>query len=122
MYIQITNDMKKTTEKKSMFPKGFWSKKNKPTQNSLIMFFVYLSHRQEDWNEKKGRCPIGVQKTREYFGVDYGIECMLTWGINYNCKNSQTSDGRHYSMSLAYHDSLGMVGQGYKFSNLKVVC
>ena len=113
---------KEEKTKKSMFPKGFWSKSNKPTQNSLMMFFIYLSHRQDGWNEKKGRCPYGVFKTREYFGVDYGIECMLTWGISYGCKNSETSDGRYFAMSLAYHDAKGMVGQGYKYSGLRLAC
>lgn len=106
---------------KQSFPKGFWSKKGKPTQNSLNMFFVYLSNRPKDWNENKGkRHQESLQKTREYFGVDYGIECMLTWGITFSCKNSETSDERYKAMSLAYHDSLGMIGKGYHLSLSKV--
>jgi hypothetical protein len=105
---------------KKSFPKGFWSTKGRPTQNSLNMFFVYLSHRPSSWNEKKGRHQDSLQKTREYFEVDYGIECMLTWGINFGCKDSETSSERHQAMSLAYHDAKGMIGKGYHFTTLRV--
>jgi hypothetical protein len=107
-------------EKEPMLPKGFLSKKGKPTQNALMMYFVYLSNRTQNWNEKKGRCKFAVQKVREYFGTDYGFECMITWGINFGCKNSETSDGRHHAMSLAYHDALGMIGQGYVYTDKKI--
>jgi hypothetical protein len=106
---------------KKSFPKGYWSKKGKPTQNALNMFFVYLSNRPNDWNERKGRHKEALQKTREYFEVDYGIECMLTWGINFGCKDSETSSERHHAMSLSYHDAKGMIGQGYHYSELKLV-
>ena len=105
---------------KRTFPKGFWSKKGKPTQKAQDMFFAYLTYRPKDWNEKKGRHKEALQKTREYFEVDYGIECMLTWGINFGCKDSETSSERHHAMSLAYHDALGMIGKGYVLSVLKI--
>ena len=105
---------------KKSFPKGYWSKKGRPTQNALNMFFVYLTNRPKDWNEKKGRHQLSLQKTREYFEVDYGVECMLTWGINFGCKDSETSSERHQAMSLAYHDAKGMIGKGYYLSELKI--
>lgn len=106
---------------KKTFPKGFWSKKGKPTQNALNMFFVYLKYRPDDWNEKKGRHKESVKKVREFFGVDYGIECMLTWGIMFACKNSETSDERYHAMSLAHHDANGLIGKGYLLSTLTLV-
>jgi len=107
---------------KKSFPKGYWSRKGRPTQNALNMFFVYLTNRPTDWNEKKGKRHQGsLQKTREYFEVDYGIECMLTWGVTFGCKNSETSDERYQAMALAHHDALGMIGKGYHLSVLKLV-
>lgn len=108
------------TEKEPMLPKGFLSKNGKPTHNALMMYFIYLVHRPQGWNEKRGRCVSAIQKVREHFGVDYGFECMITWGITFGCKNSKTSDGRHHAMSLAYHDALGMVGQGYVYTDKKL--
>ena len=84
------------------------------------MFFVYLANKPTEWNEKKGRNKEALQKTREYFEVDYGIECMLTWGINFGCKDSETSSERHQAMALAHHDALGMIGKGYYLSVLKL--
>jgi hypothetical protein len=98
------------TEKKPMLPKGFLSTNGIPTQNALMMYFVYLVHRKEDWNENKGRCKYGVQKVREYFGVDYGFECMITWGLLHGCQNSKTSDGRYYAMTKAYRKALSLLG------------
>ena len=111
---------KSIRNKNISFPKGYWSKKGKPTQNALIMFFVYLTHRPKDWNESKGRHKPSFQKVREFFGVDYGILCMLSWGICFGCKNSETSDERYQAMALAYHDALGMIGQNYVLSYLKI--
>ena len=45
---------------------------------------------------------------------------MITWGIVHGCKNSETSDGRHHAMSLAYHDAMGMIGKQYAYSNIKL--
>ena len=118
--IQINILVEKKNKSEKMLPKGFLSRNSKPTHNALMMFFIYLKHRPKDWNEKKGRNKFAVQKVREYFGVDYGFECMITWGINFGCKNSVTSDGRYKAMSLAYHDALGMIGQDYIFTSQKV--
>lgn len=107
-------------ETKKMLPKGFLTQRGKPTHNSLMMYFIYLTHRPEGWDESRGRCMNAVRKVRDYFGVDYGFECMITWGILFGCKNSETSDERHHALSLAYHDALGMVGQGYVFTNKKI--
>jgi hypothetical protein len=104
---------------KKMVNKGFLSQKGKPTHNALMMYFIYLSNRPNGWNEEKGRCESAINEVRKYFGTDYGFECMITWGIQFGCKNSKTSDGRHHAMSLAYHDALGMVGQGYVFTTKK---
>jgi hypothetical protein len=112
--------MKNEMDCNKSFPKGYWSKKGRPTQNALNMFFVYLTNRPTEWNEKKGRHKAALQTTREYFEVDYGIECMLTWGINFGCKNSETSDERYQAMALAHHDALGMIGKGYHLSWLKI--
>jgi hypothetical protein len=115
----IVIKIKSKKTKCDMLPKGFLSQKSKPTLNALMMFFVYLKHRPDGWDEKKGRNKFAIKKVREYFGVNYGFECMLTWGINFGCKNSETSDGRFKAMSLAYHDALGMIGQGYIFTSIK---
>lgn len=109
----------KTTNKKS-FPKGYWSRKGRPTQKALEMFFTYLTYRPKDWNEKKGRNKEALKKTREYFGVNYGIECMLTWGINFGCKDSETSSERYKAMTTAHDNALGMIGQGFYLNDLKL--
>ena len=103
---------------KEFFPKGFFSKKGKPTHNALMMFFVYLKHTPKDWNNKSIYQP-GLLMVRKFFGVDGGCECMLTWGILYGCRKSKTSNERHHAMSLAYHDAKGMTGQGYVYTELK---
>lgn len=108
---------------KDILPKGFFSRKNKPTQNSLISYFIYLTFCPKDWDHKKtGKCnPEAIERVRSFFGVNYGFDCMLYWGINFACKNSKTSDGRYKAMALAYHDALGMIGKGYLYSNMKPV-
>ena len=85
-----------------------------------MMFFVYLTYVPKDWNLEKGINQYALEKVRQYFGVNYGIKCMLTWGIQFGCKNSKTSDERYKAMALAFHDAMGMIGQGYLFTNIKV--
>jgi hypothetical protein len=83
---------------------GFLSTSGKPTQNSVMMFTVYLQNVPKDYNGIRPHKP-SVDKVREFFGVDYGFEEMIHWGMNPKCSNSKTSKGRHTTMSKAY--SLG---------------
>lgn len=104
---------------KKMLPKGFLTQRGMSTQNALIMYFVYLSNSPQGWNHEKSISQSGLEKVRQYFGTDYGFECMIRWGILYGCSNSETSDGRHFALSKAYHDAKGLVGKGYIFTFIK---
>jgi len=97
--------------KKTMIPKGFLSSNDKPTQRAVEMFFIYLSNLPEDWDVKKVN-RNSIEKVRDYYGVDYGFEAMITWGINIGCAKSDTSKGRYEAMSIAFTIAKGMLGQG----------
>jgi hypothetical protein len=105
---------------KKMLPKGFLTRNGMPTQNALMMYFVYLSNSPQGWNHEKSICRSSLEKVRQYFGTDYGFECMIRWGVIYGCSNSETSDGRHFALSKAWHDAKGMMGKGYMHSTIKI--
>ena len=104
-------------KKKMIVRKGFFTRKSKPTQNALMMYFVYLKNVPEGWNMCKIN-NIALEAVKAYFGWPYktGFDVMIKWGIDLHCGYSRSSDGRHLAMSLAYHDALGMIGKGYHFS------
>lgn len=106
-----------TNEKKNV-AKGFLSQRNKPTQNALMMFFIYLTYLPEDWDEKVIYEPA-VNEVRRYFNWDFdsGFDVMIKWGISVACAKSGTSKGRYVAMSKAYHDARGMIGKGYVYTD-----
>jgi hypothetical protein len=106
---------------KVTLPKGFLSVKGQPTQNSLMMFFVYLTFLPKGWNIEK-IYPESVKRVREYFGwkEDSGFDVMIRWGISVDCAKSKTSKKRYIAMSKALHDAKGMVGKGYVLTNVKL--
>ena len=106
-------------ETKKMLPKGFLSSKNQPTQKSIEMFFVYLSNLPKNWDLKKLN-KQSVNHVRNYFGVDYGFELMILWGININVAKSSTSKGRYKSMSTAFTIAQGMLGQGVILTDKRI--
>lgn len=110
----------KTVEKKTV-KKGFLSQKCKPTQNALMMFFVYLTYLPDKWNEKE-ICESAVNEVRRFFGWDFdnGFDVMIRWGISIDCAKSGTSKGRYIAMSKAYHDAKGMIGKGYVYTDKRV--
>jgi hypothetical protein len=91
----------KKSGKKTYVSSGFLSKGGICTSNAVNMYLVYLRSLPKDWNPKK-LYPEGVQKVREFFGVESGLDVMIYWGINYDCNNSHTSSDRHKSMRQAY--------------------
>ena len=101
-------------KKKKIIRQGFFTRNGKPTQNALLMYFVYLKNLPEGWSENEIN-KDAVWAVKAFFGWSYetGFDVMIKWGIDVHCGRSQTSDGRHLAMSLAYHDALGMMGQGY---------
>ena len=107
--------------KKDCLPKGFLSVKGNPTQNSLMMFFVYLSHLPQGWDHSIIN-KESVVKVREYFGWNKpcGFDVMIKWGISVACAKSKTSNKRYIAMSKAYHDARGMIGKGYVLTNIKL--
>ena len=111
--------MSNKKSKKVYIPKGFLSRKGLPTQNSLMMFFVYLKNLPDGWDKTKVNLD-SVQKVREYFGWGHttGFENMIRWGITLECSHSQTSCERHQAMAIAYSDARGMIGKGYMLSYL----
>ena len=97
--------------KKTMVPKGFLSSNDRPTQRAIEMFFIYLSHLPKGWDVKKIN-RNSIEEVRNYFGVDYGFEAMIAWGITIGCAKSNTSKGRYEAMSVAFTIAQGMIGQG----------
>ena len=109
------------TEKKMIVPKGFLSQNNNPTQNALMMFFVYLSCLPMGWDIKNIN-EDSVNEVRRYFGWDFdtGFDVMIKWGISVSCAKSGTSKGRYVAMSKSYHDARGMIGKGYVYTPMKI--
>jgi hypothetical protein len=107
--------------KKKHITKGFLSQGGNPTQNSLIMFFIYLSWLPVNWNENEIN-KEAVTQVRNFFGWKYesGFDMMIKWGISVNCAKSKTSKKRYVAMSKAYHDAKGMIGKGYVFTSLGI--
>lgn len=87
--------------KKTYVTKGFLSTGENPTQQAVTMYSVYLTNLPEGWDEKVMYKP-SVEKVREHFGINYGFENMIRWGIQFECSHSKTSSGRHISMNTAY--------------------
>lgn len=109
-----TNDEKKNVRK------GFLSQRNFPTQNALMMFFIYLSCLPKGWDENVIN-EDAVNEVRRYFGWDFdtGFDVMIIWGIKVSCAKSNTSKGRYVAMSKSYHDAKGMIGKGYVYTPIK---
>jgi hypothetical protein len=105
--------------KRKTLPKGFLSTNGEPTDNSIQMYFVYLSNIPKGWDMKNIN-EDAVQKVRDYFGVDYGFENMIRWGLQHGCCKSKTSSGRHNSMSKACVLAQGLIGAGVKLSNVRL--
>jgi hypothetical protein len=101
--------------------KGFLSQRNNPTQNALMMFFVYLSCLPIGWVESEIN-EDAVNEVRRYFGWDFetGFDVMIKWGISVSCAKSSTSKGRYVAMSKSYHDAKGMIGKGYIYTDKKL--
>lgn len=102
---------------KQSLPKGFFSSNGKPTINAIMMMFVYLWFVPRDWDESKVYLPA-VGYVRNHFGVDYGCENMIRWGIQHGCCKSKTSSGRHTAMSQALTHAQGLIGAGVTLSSI----
>jgi len=101
-------------------PKGFLSTNGNPTLNSIHMFFIYLWFIPSDWDKTKVYLP-SVGKVREHFGVTYGFENMIRWGIQHGCCKSKTSSGRHDSMSISHTLARGLIGSGVQLGNISMI-
>jgi len=108
-----------SVEKRKHLPKGFLSMNGDPTSNSVMMYFIYLWFVPMDWDKTKVHIP-SVEKVREHFGVNYGFENMIRWGILHGTCNSKTSSGRHESMSKAHVIAQTMIGAGIQLSSMKL--
>ena len=107
-------------EMKKIITKGFITKNGNPTNNAINMYFVYLYHLPKDWNMKKIN-QYGLQKVREFFGVDYGFDVMILWGINLGCAKSKTSKKRYECLSKALTLGEAMKGAGVVYSDKKII-
>ena len=105
---------------KSHLPKGFLSTNGNPTINSIVMYFIYLSTIPTDWDESKIHFP-SIETVRSHFGVSYGFENMIRWGIQHGCCKSKTSSGRHESMSKAYVLAQGLIGAGVELGSVPML-
>ena len=110
MYVNQLKLLLEVIKRKSL-PKGFLSTNGNPTINAVMMFFIYWSYVPKDSNKNVVHLPT-VEIVRRYFGVDYGFENMIRWGIQHGCCKSKTSSGRHSSMSQACTLAQGLIGAG----------
>jgi len=108
------------TLKRTHLPKGFLSTNGKPTINSILMYFIYLSFVPSDWDDKNVYLPA-VEKVRGHFGVHYGFENMIRGGILHGCCKSKTSSGRHEAMSKAYVWAQSLVGSGVAMGKVPMI-
>jgi hypothetical protein len=106
--------------KKSYVTKGFLSSGENPTQNAVTMYSVYLTNLPEGWNEKVIYKP-SVDRVREHFGIEYGFENMIRWGLMFDCSHSKTSSGRHISMNKAYLMAKSNLSMGMFITNKKLI-
>lgn len=112
--------MKTISMKQKQLPKGFLSTNGKPTFHSIMMFFIYFWYVPKDWNKEQVYLPA-IPIVRKHFGVDYGFENMIRWGINHGCCKSKTSSGRHNSMSQACVLAQGLIGAGVQLSDIPMI-
>jgi len=105
--------------KKDYVTKGFLSSRESPTQQAVTMYSVYLSNLPEDWDEKIIHIP-SVDKVRQHFGITYGFENMIRWGLQFDCSHSKTSSGRHVSMNRAYLMAKSNLSMGMIITNKKL--
>lgn len=103
--------------KQKQLPKGFFSSNGAPTINAIMMFFVYLWFIPKGWDKSQIYLPA-VAYVRNHFGIDYGCENMIRWGIQHGCCKSKTSSGRHSSMSQACTLAQGLIGAGVTISSI----
>lgn len=110
-----------TVEGKKRLPRGFLSVGTNPTQNAIMMYFIYLSYlpSKECWCIKDLN-QLALNEVRKYFDVDYGFGTMIMWGILIDCGMSRTSKKRHLAMSKAYNEALGWIGKGYVLTHKKL--
>jgi hypothetical protein len=105
--------------KKDYVTKGFLSSGESPTQNSVIMYTIYLNSLPEDWDINVVYKP-GVDNVRKHFGVNYGFERMIMWGINFECSKSKTSNKRYKSMNKSYLISKSCISMGMIITDKKL--
>jgi hypothetical protein len=105
--------------KKSYVTKGFLSSGENPSQNAVTMYTIYLSNLPTYWDDKVMYKP-SVDKVREFFGIDYGFENMIRWGLQFDCSHSKTSSGRHISMNKAYLMAKSNLSMGMFISDKKL--
>ena len=105
--------------KRKTLPKGFLSRMGEPTMNAVRMYHIYLSTIPKGWDINKMN-DEAVQRVRRYFGVEYGFEAMIRWGIEHGCCNSKTSSGRHSSMSKALVLAQTLIGAGVRLSDVRL--
>jgi len=113
---------KKTSKKKRKnVSSGFLSQNDKPTQNALTMYFVYLTNLPENWDIQKMN-DNAVLAVRNYFGwkLSSGFDVMIKWGIKLASAKSTTSNGRYLAMSKAFFDAQGMIGKDYVLTTQSV--
>jgi hypothetical protein len=105
--------------KKDYITKGFLSSGESPSQNAVIMYTIYLNSLPENWDIKKEYKP-GIQNVRDYFGIDYGFNRMIMWGIDFECSKSKTSNKRYKSMNKAFLMAKSIISMGVFISDKKL--
>jgi hypothetical protein len=105
--------------KKSYVTKGFLSTGERPSQNAVTMYSIYLSNLPMGWDDKVMYLPA-VDNVREHFGIDYGFENMIRWGLQFDCSHSKSSSGRHISMNKAYLMAKSNLSMGMFISNKRL--
>jgi hypothetical protein len=105
--------------KKRIVTRGFLSTNDSPTQNAVTMYSIYLSNLPKGWNESVLN-EESVKSVRDFFGVDYGFDRMIKWGMDFSCSRSKTSSKRYISMNKAYNMAKSLLSMGMVITNKKL--
>lgn len=105
--------------KTNRLPHGFLSMQENGSYEAIKMFMIYLKALPKGWDEKKLN-DNAVKAVRDEFGVNYGFETMIKWGLSINPAKSHTSWKTHVAMSRALHDAKGLIAKGYYISPKKI--
>ena len=104
---------------KNYVSKGFWTRKGKPTQMTVLAYLYILK------NLPKGKTIADVNNTlikraQRFVGIPASKDStlILRWGINPGCALSKTSSERYIAMSKGLDMAKMMIATGLELSTV----